>query len=160
MSKTVSSAAVSGTIVENNLVPFGSSLHRRDGRTITELGHLSCQANRQCRQRCQGWTYHGWQESEIALNRGSGWRTLPHTRFANRNAIPQQPIFSWLAVQAYCACWLLTQSIQYTIYQYRHTTLTRQHIQHTPQHIHHHHTHIHHTDTHFSSSFGCVHDDS
>ena len=35
-----------------------------------------------------------WQESEIALHRGSGWRTVPHTRFANRNAIPQQPIFS------------------------------------------------------------------
>ena len=35
-----------------------------------------------------------WQESEIALNRGSGWRTVPHTRFANRNAIPQQPILS------------------------------------------------------------------
>ena len=38
MSKTVSSAAVSSTVVENNLVPFGSALHGRDGGTITELG--------------------------------------------------------------------------------------------------------------------------
>ena len=46
MSKTVSSAAVSGTVVENNLVPFGSALHGRDGPAITELEHffLSCQS--------------------------------------------------------------------------------------------------------------------
>ena len=37
---------------------------------------------------------HVWQKSEIARNRGSRWRTVPHTRFANRNAIPQEPIFS------------------------------------------------------------------
>ena len=57
--KTVSSGAASSTIVENNLVPFGSALHDRDRRTITELGKFSCQAIRQCWQCCQGWTYYG-----------------------------------------------------------------------------------------------------
>ena len=42
-----------------------------------------------------------WQKSETKLNRGSGQRTVPHTRFANRDAIPQQPIFSERAAPAY-----------------------------------------------------------
>ena len=40
-----------------------------------------------------GTTLDKWQESEIALNRGSGERTVPHTRFANGNAIPLQLFF-------------------------------------------------------------------
>ena len=81
--------------------------------------------------------------------------TLPHSRFANRSAIPQQLFFffSQLAVPACYVCRVLTQSSQHTLDQFRHTTLTRQHIQHTPQQIHHtahtqrHHTQRHNTET-------------
>ena len=60
---------------------------------------------------------HPWQESEIALNRGSGYRTFPHTGFANGDAIRQQPIFSWLAVPACDVHRLLINSAHKTLYR-------------------------------------------
>ena len=43
-------------------------------------------------------------KQEKTLNRGSGYRTVPHTRFANRNAIRQQPIFFEACCTSFLMC--------------------------------------------------------
>ena len=93
-----------------------------------------------------------WQESERALNKGSRWSTVPHTRFANRNAIPQQPMF-FVA----CCTSLLCAQVAYAIF-------TRRDIQHTPQHYTQHNNTVQHNPhthaPHFLSSSDCVRDSS
>ena len=88
---------------------------QRDGRW------LSFRCDPTCGQREEAGglfeTDSEWQESEIARNRGSRKRTVTHTRFANRDAIPQQPIFSELAVVAHYVHRLLINSAHYSLFR-------------------------------------------